>query len=381
VQDKILALCAAHLAPMGAAYISYNANPGCHVRTMLREMMLYHVRAISDPQQRISQALDFAQFLGAALPDAEYSAFLRMELEELFEWRREFVFHDDLAPHNEPLYFFQFMDRARQFGLQFLAEANIFDMQDYGLPAPVREYLRRVEHARGILEREQYLDFVKNRRFRQTVMCHAATVLERQVPPAAVGDFWISSQAKPESDPPDLRSRSVEVFNAPKGSSMRTDEPLAKTAVTYLGQVWPRRVRFDELMGRARALSDDAGAPDGERALLEILQQAYLAGVVELHVYEPRMAAGASQRPEASALARLQARDGSMVTTLLHTSVLLEDEIARQALQLMDGSRDRDELADRLDDWSRSQGIAARPSREHLDEKLCKLAALGLLIA
>src|SRR5262245_13926006 len=213
VQEQILEVCTTHLAPDGVVYISYNANPGCHVRTMVREMMLYHVRAISDPQRRVTQALDFAQFLGAALPEADYSAFLRVELEELLEWRRDYVFHDDLAPHNEPLYFSQFMDRAQRHGLQYLAEANIFDMQDYGFPPAVREYLRRVESGRGLLDREQYLDFIKNRRFRQTVLCHGQRKLERDVDPAAVRQFYISSQATPESDPPDVSSRSVEVFN------------------------------------------------------------------------------------------------------------------------------------------------------------------------
>jgi type VI secretion system secreted protein Hcp len=48
--------------------------------------------------------------------------------------------------------------------------------------------------------------------------------------------------------------------------------------------VWPRRVRFDELVSQARALTAGSTSPNSERALLEILQQAYLAGVVELHV-------------------------------------------------------------------------------------------------
>jgi methyltransferase-like protein/protein-L-isoaspartate O-methyltransferase len=381
VQEQILAVCSRHLAPNGVAYISYNANPGCHVRTMLREMMLFHVRDVMDPAQRLAQALDFAQFLGAALPDAEYSAFLRVELEELLAWRREYVFHDDLAPYNEPLYFAQFMDRAREHGLQYLAEANIVDMHDHGYPPAVREYLRRLEHTRGLLEKEQYLDFIKNRRFRQTLLCHADRRLRRRAPASSIRQFWISSQAKPESNAPDLCSRTVEVFNGTRGSSMRTDEPLAKAAVMYLGQAWPRRVRFDELLERGRALACVPARPSNQRALLDVLQQAYLAGLVELHVHEPRMALEAGPRPQASALARHQARAETTVTTLLHTSVLLEDELARYALQLMDGTRARDELAGALDEWADAHGAGSRYAREHLDEKLCKLAGLGLLVA
>src|SRR5579872_907571 len=44
VRDRLLALCAERLAPQGIAYISYNAYPGRHMRQMLREMMLYHIR-------------------------------------------------------------------------------------------------------------------------------------------------------------------------------------------------------------------------------------------------------------------------------------------------------------------------------------------------
>src|SRR5262249_5387192 len=159
----------------------------------------------------------------------------------------------------------------------------------------VREYLHRVETSRGFLEKEQYLDFVKNRRFRQTVVCHADTKLERDVAPTALHQFWVSSQARPESNTPDVRSRSVEAFNGPKGASMRTDEPLAKAAVVYLGQIWPRRTRFDELISQAQAMSDGQLAPDSQPALLEILRQAYLAGVVELHLHAPRMATSAGQ--------------------------------------------------------------------------------------
>jgi len=48
-----------------------------------------------------------------------------------------------------------------------------------------------------------------------------------------------------------------------------------------------------------------------------------------------------SEHPRASALARLQARNGTEVTTLAHTSVFLVDPHVRTFLQLLDGTRDR----------------------------------------
>src|SRR5690606_12966976 len=43
VQDRILEICAANLAPQGVAYISYNTYPGWHLRESVRHMMRWHV--------------------------------------------------------------------------------------------------------------------------------------------------------------------------------------------------------------------------------------------------------------------------------------------------------------------------------------------------
>src|SRR5262249_30408638 len=42
VQDKILEVCAGHLAPNGVAYVSYNTYPGWHIPGAVRAMMRYH---------------------------------------------------------------------------------------------------------------------------------------------------------------------------------------------------------------------------------------------------------------------------------------------------------------------------------------------------
>jgi methyltransferase-like protein len=362
--------------------VSYNAYPGCHIREMVREMMLFHIRGVDDAEERLSQALDFVHMLAAGIT-GDYADFLRQELDDLLEWRREYVFHDDLAPFSEPLYFSQFMERAEHHGLQYLAEANIFDMQDRNFSEPVREYLRLVENTRGLLEKEQYLDFLRNRRFRQTLLCHRDVQTERATPPEAVQQFWIASSAEPESDAPDYRSRTVETFRGPKGSSIQTDQPLAKSAIAYLGHIWPERVRLETLRQRALSMAGVAKAGD-DQFLLDTLQQSFLAGLVELHMHAPRLVARAGPRPKASPLARLEAHSGSMVTTLLHSSVQLDGEAARHALQLMDGSRDRATLADALDEWARERGMeptGERSLRDVLEQNLVKMARLGLMLA
>jgi SAM-dependent methyltransferase len=63
VQEKILAICAAHLAPHGVAYISYNTYPGWHLRGMIRDMMLYHAQQFREPAVRVRQARNLLDFL------------------------------------------------------------------------------------------------------------------------------------------------------------------------------------------------------------------------------------------------------------------------------------------------------------------------------
>jgi len=49
VRQKILRTCNRNLAPQGIAMISYNTNPGWHFHRMIRDMMLYHIRAVESP--------------------------------------------------------------------------------------------------------------------------------------------------------------------------------------------------------------------------------------------------------------------------------------------------------------------------------------------
>ena len=54
VRERMMALCGELLSPDGVAFVSYNAMPGGHLRVMLREMMLYHVKHVEDPRERVT---------------------------------------------------------------------------------------------------------------------------------------------------------------------------------------------------------------------------------------------------------------------------------------------------------------------------------------
>ena len=80
-----------------------------------------------------------------------------------------YLLHEFLEPHNAPCYFKEFAARAGAHGLTYLADAEPSTMfvQNYG--EKVRDPLLR-ECGGSQIMMEQYLDFLVNRTFRQTLL-------------------------------------------------------------------------------------------------------------------------------------------------------------------------------------------------------------------
>src|SRR5262249_253988 len=126
VQDDLLRLCSEALTPNGLAYISYNAYPGWHMRTMIRDMMFFHARHITESRERVRSSRSLMQTLARMLAESDdpYSRCLRHEAEE-FMLRPDFYLrHEYLAESNQPLYLYQFVDQVVAHGLQYLCEAR-----------------------------------------------------------------------------------------------------------------------------------------------------------------------------------------------------------------------------------------------------------------
>ena len=379
VRDRILAVCRAHLAPQGVAFVSYNTYPGCHLRQAVWQILQYHVDGISDPTERISQARALARFM-ADCPQTEGSdgAVLRDEMQAVLDHSPGLLFHDDLAAINAPVYFHQFASHARGHGLQFLAEANIHEMQSQAYPPDISRKILELANA-SVIEKEQYLDFLRNRRFRQTLLCREEVELDRALRRDALRDLYLGSHVRPVAERPDVEAPGVVVeFRGRGEATMATDHPQAKAAMLHLGRIWPQVVRFDELLQSIEGNSVD---DDATGSLLDILLAAYAAGLVEVYAHAPRFVLEPGPRPMASPVARLQLERGPFVASLRHTSVCIEDELARRLLMLMDGTRTTDMLQqDMLIDGSAGSN-PLEVSRAAVERKVLEAARLALLIA
>jgi methyltransferase-like protein/2-polyprenyl-3-methyl-5-hydroxy-6-metoxy-1,4-benzoquinol methylase len=361
LQDKILRICKRNLAPQGVAYVSYNIYPGWHLRDMARDVMRFHADHFTDPYQKIEQARVILKFIVEAIPPSleTYKTVMKDELRHIIQ--SDIIYHDDLAETNHPLYFHEFMAMAQKHGLKYLAEAEFFEMQDHFFDPSVRSTLKRLsEH--DILIKEQFMDFIKGRRFRQTLLRHEDAPINRKLHPRQMKDFYFSCPARPvdgegrsiEGSPEELLDRADLMFRRPSGSTLGTDHPVPRAALLHLSRVWPARLPFQDLLeiGRKHRLrvSREQGAPDREKseedvlALGDILLSAFTANMVEIHVHTPHFARAPSDAPVASPYARLQSRASSRVTNLFHKTVELENTYGRALLPLLDGTRDRDSI-------------------------------------
>jgi methyltransferase-like protein/2-polyprenyl-3-methyl-5-hydroxy-6-metoxy-1,4-benzoquinol methylase len=348
VRDRILAICSEFLSPNGVAYVSYNTYPGGHIRDMVREMMLFHVRNAPDAEQKIAQGRALLKFLADSKKEPDlYRRVLEKELKHAVEYSDAAFYHDDLNPLTRPIYFHRFIDHAVAHGLQFLGDAMFNEMQPDDYQPAVLTALRELDN--DILAREQYLDFLMCRRFRRTLLCRREVSLDHKTQPSVIAGFYCASEAHPTSPVPNISSNDTEEFRTRKGASVQANRPLAKAALLHLSQSWPQAIPFPELLASARRLvPSEKDENENAAALCELLLRAFAAGVIELHVWAPRFVSEVSEHPLASPVARHQNRRMKRITTLRHTGLELNDALSRNLLNFLDGTRDFATLVEAL---------------------------------
>lgn len=381
VRGALLKLCREVLSPHGVAFISYNAYPGCHVRHMVREMLLYHTDTAPTPEIKIAQGRALMQFLAQGHgSDDDYGTMLKSEAERVLTFDSNHFYHDDLAELNQPFYLHQFADLAAAQGLQYLGDADYSSMHDLRYPKEVRDVLSGLGD--DVVRKEQYLDFLKCRRFRQTLLCHREAKLERNTPLERMHEFHFSSSAKPVTADTELRDHSAVHFQGEAGLKLHTSHPVAKTALAYLGLQWPGYVSYRVLeQAVSAALSGAIESGLLETMLLEFLR----LGTAEAHFRPAPFSLQPGDRPQTSAWARYQAQFGGGITTLRHHTVQVKDEFGLWLLTQLDGTRSIDEIAEGM---ARTvQGTPDQPvdlaqeiaeAREVVSESVGVLARMGI---
>jgi len=352
VQDKILTICGRRLSPDGIAYISYNTYPGWHLRDMVRHMMRYHAGQFDEPREQVEQARALLTFLATASKDGgPYNQLLVAEAERLSRSPDSYLYHEHLERSNSPIYFHQFVERAGRAGLQFLSEADVSEMLTSHFPAAVAATLERISP--DLLHLEQYMDFVRNRQFRQTLVCHDARRPRRALHPDVLTGLMLSCAATSDAASPDLAPDVPVVFtNGSKRAQIAS--PATKAALTILMERWPCAIDVTELcdlsIQRAGRSISTASSAEVRASMMEDLFGGVMYGMIEAHTQPPRCTNRASDAPRAHPVAAFQASSGNLVVNAHHTMFQL-DALAIAILRLADGQRRRSDMLDQLVEW------------------------------
>jgi methyltransferase-like protein len=262
-------------------------------------------------------------------------------------------------------------------------------------PAGVAETLERISP--DIVHLEQYMDFVRNRLCRQTLLCHRGLPLRRALGPAVLLGFLAASAATPGAEPRDLSDGEKRTFRTRGVASIETDAPLTVAAFALMHEHWPRAIDIDELyrlsLERAAPRVPLTEAEAHRSVLMQDLFQCYLANLIELHTWQAACVNHVSERPKASRLAAYQAGNGEHPVNQRHETVNL-DPVGSELLLALDGSRDRLQLLEYLVQRAKAGALPILDNgapivgddRLHevlspaIDETLTKLARAALLV-
>lgn len=391
VRRKIVALFGELLAPRGVAYVSYNALPGCRMRDLSRDVMLYATRHIEDPRERVRVArASLETFAEASDPDSFHGAALRMRLKQIEEIPDSVLYHDDLNPGARAFALHEVLDAARRHGLQYLSEASFPNM--YGAAKGPAQAMLAAIPPENVELREQSLDLVIGRAFRETLLCREGHALRRGITATSLRPYHLAANASLAGDTAEEARPGVQNFVFDAGVKLAVDLPLAKAALRRLGEAWPGAVAWDDLVRLSRADAADELASDWERErdrLEEALIAIFKAGLLDFRLEPPPLTTVVSERPAASDIARWQASSSSEVTDLRHRMVHLNGVVVRKFVSLLDGSRTPEMLLDEINAFlaeTHAAGVAIPnlPQRATADEvamHLRDVARLGLLHA
>ena len=348
VQNHILKLSRQRLKKQGVAYISYNTNPGWRMRGMLRDIMLYHADNFQNIQTKITQSRALIGFLAETLDkeNSAYATLLKNEVELMKNWEDAYFRHDSLEEVNDPVYFHEFMKRADKEGLQYLGEVSVSSMAANNFSDKVKQTLDQIGN--DIVQREQYMDFIRNRMFRQTLLCHKDVSLTREINTGLIRKLSFSSNCRPEDPNAVIHTDGNVPFKIGK-LGFSTSCRFSKSIVTTLGEHWPEYMPFDELLTlvRKRVFSDSLLITDpqqlaqhGEIVATRIFEL-FMHDIMDVTLYPPTVKKDVSDTPAVASITRAQATKQPWVTNCLHQPVGI-DIVNRHLLPLLDGKHDQD---------------------------------------
>lgn len=313
-QEAILRVAQAALREYGVFLCSYNTYPGWRQRGAVRDVMRVGAAgcaAHASDRERYAAGMSFLELVSGERKGGgdPFGAYLRESYERLLDSDPGYVIQEFLQPHNAPLLFRDFMELARSSHLQFMSEARVVMMSADDLGSSAKDYLESL--GEDVIAREQALDMMRNRMFRETLLCHERLSLRRGLSTEAFRALCFVANYIPLDDSPECVRFS--------------ERATGKEVTTPAGECSAMLGVAASLGARGGTVADIIDASRGrflveEREALSIIATLWRSGFLDA-LTSPLVEEGELVR--VSPLARLQAERGVRVTSALHDSYAL----------------------------------------------------------
>jgi len=281
VQQAILRVCSESLSDNGIAYISYNTYPGWKTKEIIRDAMLLRGAERATPEEKLSYALGMVDFLQQVSPeDSVMRKVLDENADKIRQSQSSYLLHEFLEPCNQPMYFKDFLAMAGEHDLGYLAEAepNIMFLNNY--EASIAEPLSKEVNQQEQLE--QYLDFVTNRAFRQTLLVRkpqqanirynldAQRLEQLQV----AGIFFENRLASGTQQPA--------IYTDWRGGQIAPGNALEYAFMEALSKAYPATLTFEQLAAVLESSGELAKGQDAQAATLALVETYVIRGHVRI---------------------------------------------------------------------------------------------------
>lgn len=401
VREKIVQICSENLSKDGVAYVSYNTLPGWNSVRSVREMMLYHTAGYQTPAEKAQAARQVLKFVGDAMRanGNPTSAVVDRELELLNSQADSYLLHEHLEDTNHQYYFHEFMSLAGKFNLQYLAETSLEKMFSGNFSKEVAQVLAT---SADIVRTEQYMDYIYDRRFRSTLLCHKDRILKRNIDPMQVAEGYIYNRY---TFPAGFASHVINSgtmcqFSAASGMTMSTDDPLVLALLQSLLEHSGAPVSVPKLVNATTEKLKKIKHPiTGESkeiitgSLCEgILRHIFLGGIA-FYSSAPNYATEVSAKPCVTDLARFQAENWNWCSGLRMEHFIL-NPFDKKMIPLVDGKHDKKAICAALEPHFASGELQMSENNqpltdmqtvkqripEFVEASLQRFAELGLLV-
>lgn len=352
IRTKIFEICKKNLTEHGVAYISYNTLPGWNMIRTIRDMMLYHSNMFTNVGEKIQQSRLLLEFVKDSLvnSNAPYAEVLKKEAALLAKQSDYYLCHDHLEENNKQYYFHEFIDNAKKHGLQYLSDCNISTMYLGNMPQKVVEKLQVIN---DIVRTEQYMDFITNRRFRSTLLCHDSMQLNRKLDNNSLLKYNIFLNLVPEIPIANCNlndsSEKISFFhNGNRDLKISVSSPIMKAIFYTFSENINNPLNIDTLVSIANQKLKNRSVIEVKSEFVNNSLPLFLQGYLGITLHKPRNKPDLNKPKLAPYVAYQIVNTPKMwVTNLLHEVILL-NVFEKIALSYMTGKNNKNQILDAL---------------------------------